>query len=176
MNTLGRVAYRRVGLWRKISRLPVKAQLAWKDWSEAREAAVAATKGPSARERHDQLIAFYSHYETLVEILCNAANLGATSKLQDRYAHEREWMQLNYGDLQPFLIAYLRFDVSDTSQIKELAGEYGDAFEALYAAPDLESFLKADDGHMIDRIVRTRDALSLCGDHLRRLVAAEKCA
>lgn len=176
MSSLGRVAYRRVGLWRKISRLPVKAQLAWKDWAEAKDAALAAKQGPTARERHDQLISFYSHYETLVEILCNAANLGATPKLEERYAHEREWMCANYGEMRPFLIAYLRFDVSDTMQIKELEGAYGDAFEALYAAPDLQTFLRVDDGNMIDRIIRTRDALSLCGDHLRRLVAAEKCA
>jgi len=143
---------------------------------EAREAAIEAARGPSARERHDALITFYSHYESLVEILCNAANLGAMEKLEERYAQERQWMRANYPDLRPILLAYLRFDVSDSQQIKELQGEYGDAFEALFAADNLESFLKADDGNMIDRIMRTRDALSLCGEHLRRLVAIEKCS
>lgn len=176
MSVIGRVAYRRVGLLRKLSRMPVQVQLVWKDWLEAREAALDAARGPSARERHDQLIGFYSHYESLVEILCNAANLGATEKLEDRYAAERTWMKLHFAEMRPFLLAYLRVDVSDTVQIKELDGEYGDAFEALFAAKDLAAFLKADDGHMIDRIMRTRDALSLCGEHLRRLVAIEKCA
>lgn len=176
MNSVARVAYRRVGLLRKLSRMPIQVQLAWRDFIEAREAALEAARGPSARERHDQLIAFYSHYESLVEILCNAANLGATEKLEERYAREREWMKANYPDMRPFLLAYLRFDVADTTQNKELQGEFGDAFEALYAAKNLDVFLKADDGGMIDRIMRTRDALSLCGEHLRRLVAIEKCA
>lgn len=176
MSVLGRVAYRRVGLLRKLSRMPIQVQLHWRDWLEAREAAIDAARGPSARERHDALISFYSHYESLVEILCNAANLGATEKLEERYAEERAWMKAHFPDLRPVLLAYLRFDVSDTLQIKELEGEYGDAFEALFAAKNLDTFLRADDGHMIDRIMRTRDALSLCGEHLRRLVAIEKCS
>lgn len=176
MSSIARVAYRRVGLLRKLGRMPVQVQLAWKDWLCAREAALDAARGPTARERHAQLIDFYTHYETLVEILCNAANLGATEKLDDRYRMERGWMKANYAEVRPFLLAYLRFDVADAKQQKELQGEYGDAFEALFAAENLSMFLRADDGHMIDRIMRTRDALNLCGEHLRRLVAIEKCA
>ncbi len=46
-----------------------------------------------------------------------------------------------------------------------------DAFEALVAAFDLQEFLKMDDGNMISRINRTREALNLYGEHLKQLAA-----
>jgi len=46
-----------------------------------------------------------------------------------------------------------------------------DAFEALVAAFDLQEFFKLDDGNMISRITRTREALNLYGEHLRQLAA-----
>lgn len=48
-------------------------------------------------------------------------------------------------------------------------GEAADAFEALVAAPDLFLFLKHDDGMMISRLERTREALNLYAGHLRQL-------
>jgi hypothetical protein len=37
----------------------------------------------------------------------------------------------------------------------------------------MEAFLLADDGLMISRIMRTREALNLYGEHLRQLIAKE---
>ena len=52
-----------------------------------------------------------------------------------------------------------------------------DAFEALFSAPSLGDFLRGDDGLMISRMERTREALYLYGDHLRQLAAQENaCA
>ncbi len=175
MNIQGRVIYRRIGIIRRVSRVPIKLKLVWRDWVEAREVATATTV-PTARERQDSLIEFYSHYEDLVEVLCDAANYAPTAALETRYMKQRDWMQANYDHVRPFALAYLRFDVNDASQTMELEGSYGDAFEALFAAPSLDAFLGADDGNMICRINRTREALNLCGEHLRQLVAIEKCA
>ncbi|MEQ1822601.1 MAG: hypothetical protein ABL949_08830 [Fimbriimonadaceae bacterium] len=175
MNIQGRVIYRRIGILRRIARIPVRLRLAWRDWVEAREES-SVSNVPTARERQETLIEFYGHYESLVEILCDAANYAPTPALESKYLKERDWMHTNYDSVRPFAIAYLRFDVNDASQTMELEGSYGDAFEALFAAPSLIAFLAADDGHMICRINRTREALNLCGEHLRQLVAAEKCA
>jgi hypothetical protein len=38
----------------------------------------------------------------------------------------------------------------------------------------LEEFLRSDDGEMIARIERTREALSRYGEHLRQLIAQER--
>ncbi len=74
-------------------------------------------------------------------------------------------MTENYPSIRKFVVAYLKFEVEDA-----ILG--GDAFEALFTAEDLSTFLQADDGNMISRILRTREALNLYGDHLRQLAAA----
>ena len=127
--------------------------------------AQAAKAGPSVKERQHELIRFYQEYETLVETVCDAAQYGPTSKLESAYANERTWMVENYAGIRKFVVAYLKFDVEDVPQ-------GGDAFEALFMAENLEEFLKSDDGNMISRIMRTREALTLYGDHLRQLAAA----
>ncbi|MEQ1936233.1 MAG: hypothetical protein ABL962_20450, partial [Fimbriimonadaceae bacterium] len=139
MNIQGRVIYRRIGIMRRVARIPIKLKLAWRDWVEAREVTTIPTV-PTARERQDTLIEFYGHYEDLVEVLCDAANYAPTPALEARYSRQRDWMQANYDHVRPFALAYLRFDVKDAGQTMELEGSYGDAFEALFAAPSLESF------------------------------------
>jgi hypothetical protein len=68
-------------------------------------------------------------------------------------------------------VAYLRFTPEDAQQGLLTEGKASDAFEALFSAPNLEEFLKIDDGNMISRITRTREALNLYGEHLRQLLA-----
>ena len=53
----------------------------------------------------------------------------------------------------------------------DLYGRSTDAFEALYAAPTLQEQLRGDDGSMIGRIMRTREALNRYAEQLRRLAA-----
>jgi len=125
---------------------------------------------PSVRERQEELLAFYQHYEELVEVLCDAANYGPSPKLDSRYQEQRAWMQRNYSSVRRYVLAYLRLDSSDA----RLFGHSADAFEALFFAPDLKAFLNADDGNMIERIMRTREALTLYGGHLRQLLEREK--
>lgn len=124
---------------------------------------------PTPRERHDRLVAFYDGYEGLVETLCDAAQYGPSEALEAKYQQRREWMSEAYPEVRKFLVAFLQYSIDDASQGIALWGRSADAFEALFAAPSLEAFLEADDGTMISRIERTREALYRYGEHLRQL-------
>lgn len=119
-------------------------------------------EGPTVKDRQQALIHFYQEYETLVETLCDSGQYGPREHLESRYQVQREWMIQNYGTVRRYVLAYLRLEVVDE----------GDSFEALFSAPNLATFLQSDDGNMISRIMRTREALNLYGDHLRQLAAA----
>lgn len=121
-----------------------------------------AFEGPTVKDRQQALIHFYQEYETLVETLCDSGQYGPREHLEKRYQVQRGWMIQNYGTVRRYVLAYLRLEVEDE----------GDPFEALFNAPDLATFLQSDDGNMISRIMRTREALNLYGDHLRQLAAA----
>jgi len=132
------------------------------DRREATLRSNAQVAGPSVQERQQTLIHFYQEYEALVETVCDSAQYGPTPALNKAYQLQREWMLENYPEIRRYVVAYLRYEVEDQ----------GDAFEALFSADDLNTFLQSDDGNMISRIMRTREALNLYGDHLRQLAAA----
>jgi len=140
---------------------------------ERREAERAAAAMPSARERQAELAQFYEHYETLVGLICDAAQLGACEDRQRLYDVERKWMQARYPELRPYVLAYLRFTTEDAEYCLALGRGGVDAFEALMDAETLEELLRRDDGGMIGRIDRTRWALQRYADHLRWLARAE---
>lgn len=147
-----------------------RVRIARKDSAERRERSIAAKKGPSVQERQQELIRFYERYEDLVETLCDAAQYGPTPKLQRSYDGHREWMKENYPSIRPYLVGYLRAR-DEEPEGRNARGESGDAFEALVSADNLDGFLADDDGGMIGRITRTREALTLYGEHLRQLAA-----
>lgn len=129
------------------------------------------SSGPTVAERQDELIRFYERYEELVETIVDAAQYGPTAKLERKYAAHREWMSDAYPPVRPFLISFLLRDAEDQAFGEAVSGRPVDAFEALVAAPDLNELLRVDDGGMISRITRTREALTLYGEHLRQLAA-----
>lgn len=172
MNGFTRVTRGATGVLRWVWAIPQRVRLANDTWEET--AAQARTiQGPSVRERQADLIQFYSRFENLVEALCDSGQYGPVERLERRYAQERQWMQANYPKVRKYVVAYLRFDALDAEHCSTLDGSFGDAFEALFAAPSLECFLTMDDGHMISRITRTREALNLYGEHLRQLLARD---
>jgi hypothetical protein len=156
-----------------VAGMPVRARRAIRDLREAREEVAAKAAAPTIEERREDLLSFYVQYERLVEIVCDGAQYGPEPKLQTGYSELRAWMQANYPRLRRYVTAYLQYDSEDARQGLNLHGSACDAFEALYAAPTLDEFLRGDDGMMISRIMRTRDALNLYGDHLRHLKARE---
>jgi hypothetical protein len=156
-----------------VAGVPIRARRVVRDRQIAREDAVAKAAAPTVEERHEELLSFYDQYERLVDIICDGAQYGPEPKLQSGYSELRAWMQANYPRLRRYVTAYLQYDIEDAQQGLSLHGNPCDAFEALYAAPTLEEFLRGDDGMMISRIMRTRDALNFYGEHLRHLKARE---
>lgn len=170
--TLGRVKRRFRGLLGALKSLSNRVLIVAKDREQAtweiKDALV------SAQERQSELVLFYRYYEELIEVLCDCAQVGPTPKLEAEYQRLRAWVDANYPPIRKYVVAYLRYSTDDAEQGIALWGRSADAFEALVAAEDLQEFLKADDGSMISRITRTREALSLYGEHLRQLTASSQ--
>ena len=164
----------KLGRW--IVRIPIRMKLAMRDLEDARTARKARTleQTPTLRERQEELIRFYGRYEELVGALCDCAQYGPNARQESDYTELRAWMQGNYPGLRRYVSAYLSFDPKDAARALDLHSSGRDAFEALFAAPTLEEFLRSDDGEMIARIERTREALSRYGEHLRQLIAQER--
>lgn len=133
-----------------------RARILAKNIGEARDRRRAMTAGPSIAERQAELIAFYDRFERFVETLCDAAQYGQGSRLEDAYRINRDWIVDRYRALSPYVSAFLSPDEPD-------------AFERLFRAPDLNSLLAEDDGSVIFLITSTREALSLYAEHLRQL-------
>lgn len=128
---------------------------------------------PTIRERQQELIRFYLNYENLVEVLCDLGTCGPTPGLESTYKSLRDWMFRNYPDVRRYVIAYLKYSAEDAQHSLDINGQAADAFEALFTAPTLHEFLEHDDGKMIGRINRTREALTMYGHHLRLLASNE---
>jgi hypothetical protein len=156
-----------------LTRLRNRIWIAAKDAAQARDAST-LTVTEAIKERQDQLIAFYATYEELVETLCDAAQYGPTPALERSYGRCRAWMQAHYAPVRRYVVAYLQYSTEDARAGLEHQGEGADAFEALVAAPDVEGFLAHDDGMMISRLNRTREALNLYAEHLRQLSRTQK--
>jgi hypothetical protein len=170
--TLGeRVSQGVIGLRAWMRSLNNRSRSAAKDRAEARDREMAAKLAPTVHERHEELVRFYRRYEDLVETLCDAAQYGPVPHLEGKYGELRRWMSSNYAPVRRYVVAYLRFTPEDAQVGLISDGKAGDAFEALFSAPNLEEFLRIDDGNMISRITRTREALNLYGEHLRQLLA-----
>lgn len=166
---LGRVQKRVLGAMDVARSLSNRILIAAKDREES--VAVPLTTAQSIQDRQHELLTFYERYEELVETLCGAAQFGPSAESEARYQRLRGWVEANYPPVRRYVVAFLRYSAEDAEQGIALWGKSADAFEALVAAESLDEFLRADDGTMISRINRTRDALSLYGEHLRKLAA-----
>lgn len=154
-----------VSIWNLVSKLRSKTR------SRSADPETAAC-APTIEDRQNQLISFYVAYEALIDTLCDAAQYGPNPGLSRAYERSRAWMQENYPPIRKFVVAYLDFTADDAALVRLHESEGSDAFEALIAAPSLESLLAHDDGLMISRLERTRHALTMYGEHLRQLAKA----
>ncbi|RYG31158.1 hypothetical protein EON81_23510 [bacterium] len=134
------------------------------------ERETARTARVGTAERLERVRAFYSLYEDAVEVLLTATTVGASALLQERYDGLRRVVLAEYGPIKPYLLAYLRMTVADAEYGLSHFGRPSDAFEILFGQPELATLLATDDGDMILRITRTREALTLYAEHLRFLV------
>ncbi len=157
------------GVWSNARSLVLRTRIAIRDRIDARSEINSRKMGPSVQERQSDLIKFYDLYEEFVEILCDAAQYGPAPRLESSYARLHSAMVASYRELRPFVGAFLAPD--DTDAFRFESGRPEDAFERLIAAPTLQDFLHHDDGEMIFRIMKTREALNLYGEHLRQLAS-----
>ena len=169
--TDARIASPRTTLLQKIKIASFRMKNRALDQAHQRDLDALQRRNPTTEERQHDLIAFYSRYEELVELLCDAAQYGPEGKMESKYEDLRGWMQKHYGSVKHYVAAYLDFDPSDAGQNAHFERQSADAFEALFGAPTLGELLRVDDGSMISRIMRTRRALALYGDHLKQLRA-----
>jgi hypothetical protein len=129
---------------------------------------------PSVEFRLMELGQFREHFEALVEAVCDAAQYGPTPKLESAYAREQTWIGGKYPDIRLFLVAYLPTmgaTWEDWNGRSPAEGRRTDDFEALFAARTVDELLRSDNGSMISRINRTREALAAYAEHLRLLAA-----
>jgi hypothetical protein len=171
---LHRVTHRANSALHWLVRVPTRVKLKVKDIEEAKELEKGEPILFILQQRQQDLVSFYSHYERLVEVLCDSAQYGPTVKLENAYQEERRWMQTHYFLIRPYVVAYLKLESEDAEQGILLQGFPGDGFQALFAAASLADLVKADDGNMISRIIRTREAVNLYSDHLKQLIGREK--
>ncbi|HRJ28047.1 MAG TPA: hypothetical protein PLO61_11135 [Fimbriimonadaceae bacterium] len=164
-------AHKATQVWTWVRGIPLRSRAARLDRAQIAAAEQHTANLEPARRLQD-LLTFYDRYEDLVEVLCDAAQYGPEPKLEARYAESRVWMQTHYRSIRKFVVGFMKLDPADAAQGFLASGQGTDAFESLFSAATLEEFLRVDDGLMIDRIERTREALALYGEHLRAANAA----
>lgn len=164
----------------QIKSAPIAALNAIRQWpvrlgawarNVSRPEAVPSLPEVTVKDRQAELAQFYSKYEDLVELLCDAAQYGPNAPSNERYDQLRGYFLKAYPEMRKYVSAYLDLRVEDAEHALDLYGQPADAFEALFAMPTLDAQLRADDGNMITRIIRTREALNRYAEQLRRLAA-----
>ncbi|MBN8689595.1 MAG: hypothetical protein J0L72_02255 [Armatimonadetes bacterium] len=153
------------------SNLPHRFQIAYLNWTKSRTESKSQDQQLTIRDRQAELIEFYSRFETLVELLCDSAQYGPEPRMEAKYAELRQWMQRNYSEIRPYVVAYLEVDLDDSNGQLDQYGAAPDAFESLFGANTLDELLRGDGGTLIGRIMRTREAVNRYAEHLRRLAA-----
>ncbi|GMV38272.1 MAG: hypothetical protein AMXMBFR61_27800 [Fimbriimonadales bacterium] len=116
-----------------------------------------------------QLRRFYDDFESLVDLICASARFGVVGGMATEYRQLTDAMKRNYPGIRPYVLAFLNVDVADAEYGLSLCGLPLDALQCLFYPPDLDAVHRADDGKLIDRIERSRDALYRLGDYLREL-------
>lgn len=110
---------------------------------------------------------FQDRYDSLIGLLCLAAQDGNTPETEAEFREQRAWFMTHYAEVKRTLGLHIEADDSDT-----LPGRFGrrtcDAFEALFHPPTLNSLLTHDGGNLIGRMMRTQNALEARKDALRR--------
>ena len=123
-----------------------------------------------ARETQTRLIVFELQFAEFVELLGNALKYGPTNGANAKYNALKPHLKYQYLELRPFLLAYIRLDVEDERIGLRTLGAGTDAFEAIWVAPTLQSFLDSHDVFFRDRVARANDAIRDYTEHLHCLL------
>lgn len=171
LTILTKASHRAGDAIRWIQSMPTRVQnrslILAKDLESSRPNLVASTP----KLKQEELASFYDKYEQLVELLCDSAQYGPDSRMEQRYADIRLTMHKQYPEIRRFVSVFLEIDLEDSRTPNTLYEKGVDAFEALWSSPTLQELLRSDDGNMIGRITRTREALNRYAEQLRQIAA-----
>jgi|GEM_PF-3246336 len=151
-----------------LTRLKLRFKSGIKSLQSKHEAKIADKSGLSISSRREDLSDLYEHFELYVEVLCDAAQFGASRKLAAQFDKEASFLAEHYPKVQNYLSAYLRPLPDDAQKCFEASGKCGDLIESMIAYDNLQHFLETDDGYMISRITRARAAFMLYAENLRQ--------
>lgn len=160
-------AWTSVGSW--LRRAPLVVKNAQLDTIAQRERSEESSE--SIRDKQADLATFYTHYEEMVDLLCDAAQYGPNQKMSERYDLTRKAILRQYPPLRTEIEPFLEADPTEPANSMDFHSGHDDAFLRLCGGQTLESQILSDDGQMISRIIRTRNALTLYAEHLRQLAA-----
>jgi len=102
---------------------------------------------------------FFDQYDTLVGLLCVAAQEGVVPGMEEEFVDLRGWFISHYPKVKEYVAPHLDADPSDTLGVR-WGRRSCDAFEAMFAPPGLEEVLANDGGNLIGRLIRTQAALT----------------
>ena len=123
--------------------------------------------------RKTELATFGSQFDVLIETVLSAVQDGIDGAKEDAYRQTSSQLRDQYPRIRPYLIAYLKFSVTDAEFCLDIAGRGGDAFEAMLCSPTLKVLLEHRQEDLIDRLTRVNAAIDLYKHHLTVLSAVE---
>ncbi len=101
---------------------------------------------------------FEAQFDDLIGIVCAAANEGNGPGFEAAFARCRSWWVQHYALVKPQIAPYIPYSPADVAPAPTGQTVPCDPFEALWWYPSLATLLHADNGNLIDRLVRVQDA------------------
>jgi hypothetical protein len=101
---------------------------------------------------------FETQFDDLIGIVCAAANEGNGPGFEAGFARCRSWWVQHYAWVKPHLAPFIEYSPADVAPAPTGQTVVCDPFEALWWYPSLATLLHADNGHLIDRLMRVQNA------------------
>ncbi|MDW8289370.1 MAG: hypothetical protein RMM06_01495 [Armatimonadota bacterium] len=114
------------------------------------------------RRQREQFLAFYEHYEQLVDLLCWAARDTVHDGCDEQYQRVRAWLRQHYAPLRKAMAPFIRQVLLETG-----GNPQQDPFEPLFAPTHVMQVIESDAGDLLGRIIITRDIVTRYDAHLR---------
>lgn len=128
-----------------------------------------AIPDPSTQEQQGELLRFFTRFEELADVLRDSCQYGPNGPNERAYAELREWMIQHYAAVRVQIGPYLE---TKRGAMAALSGGSGDEVETLFSPPTLRELLRSDDGSLLGRLMRAREAVGMVFSHLRTLASA----
>ncbi|HRF58380.1 MAG TPA: hypothetical protein PLH94_00535 [Fimbriimonadaceae bacterium] len=124
---------------------------------------------PPTAEQQGELLRFFTRFEELADVLRESCQYGPSGPNERAYTELREWMIHHYASVRTQIAPYLE---AKRSAMAALSGGWSDEVETLFSPPTLSELLRGDDGSLLGRLMRAREAVGMVFSHLRALASA----